>query len=208
MVAWARDEILKILHPFMPFITEELWGVTTGPKPAKLLAWAQWPEGPGIFDPKAETEVGWVIELITAIRSMRAEMNVNVPLPLVLIRVGDHVWDRAQRWSEFISRMARVSSITRTPIPKGGTIQLIVRGEVVGLEVTGLIDLDAERSRLTKEMQKAESDIARVDAKLGNEKFVVNAPEDIIEGEKEKREEAVARKAKIAEALERLKGAA
>jgi valyl-tRNA synthetase len=83
----------------------------------------------------------------------------------------------------------------------------VVRSETIGLSVVGLIDIPAERARLAKEMAKADADIARVDAKLSNEKFVANAPEEIIEGEKEKHEEAVGRKEKIAEALDRLKGA-
>jgi len=207
-VAWARDEILKLLHPFMPFITEELWAVTASPKRDLLLALSTWPSLEGIGDAKAEAEIGWVIDLITAIRSVRAEMNVNVPLPLVMVRVGDHVWERSQRWSEFIKRMARISDVTRAPMYKPGTIQLVVRGETVGLAVSGLIDLDAERARLAKEMAKADADIARVDAKLGNANFVARAPEDVVEEEKEKRGEAQARRAKLAEALERLKGAA
>ena len=84
----------------------------------------------------------------------------------------------------------------------------MVRGEVAALPLKGVIDLSAERARLAKEMQKAEADIARVDAKLGNANFVARAPEEVVEEEKEKRAEALARKAKIAEALERLKGAA
>jgi valyl-tRNA synthetase len=208
MVVWARDEILKLLHPFMPFITEELWAVTTSPKRDSLLALSEWPSLEGIGDAKAEAEIGWVIELITAIRSVRAEMNVNVPLPLVMIRVGDHVWDRAQRWSEFIKRMAKISDVSRAPVPDPGTIQLVVRGETVGLPLSGFVDLAAERARLAKEMAKADSDIARVDAKLGNPNFVARAPEEVVEEEQEKRAEAQARKAKIVEALERLKGAA
>jgi valyl-tRNA synthetase len=205
MVAWARDEILRLLHPFMPFITEELWEVTASSKRDSLLALSEWPSLEGVGDAKAEAEIGWVIDLITAIRSVRAEMNVNVPLPLVLIRVGDQVWDRAQRWSEFIKRMARISDLSRAPIPEQGTIQLVVRGETVGLPLQGHIDLDAERARLAKEMAKADADIARVDAKLNNPNFVARAPEDVVEEEKEKREEALGRKAKIAEALQRLK---
>jgi valyl-tRNA synthetase len=205
MVAWARDEILKLLHPFMPFITEELWEVTASSKRDSLLTLSEWPSLEGIGDAKAEAEIGWVVDLITAIRSVRAEMNVNVPLPLVLIRVGDQVWDRAQRWSEFIKRMARISDLSRAPIPVQGTIQLVVRGETVGLPLQGHIDLDAERTRLAKEMAKADADIARVDAKLNNPNFVARAPEEVVEEEKEKREEALARKAKIAEALQRLK---
>ena len=208
MVAWARDQILKLLHPFMPFVTEELWAVTASPKRDSLLALSDWPSFEGIGDAKAEAEIGWVIDLITSIRSVRAEMNVNVPLPLVMVRVGDPVWERTQRWSEFIMRMARISEVTRTPIFPQGAVQLVVRGEVAALPLAGVIDLAAERARLAKEMAKCDADIARIDAKLGNPNFVARAPEEVVEEEKEKREEALARKAKIVEALERLKGAA
>ncbi len=207
MVAWARDQILKLLHPFMPFVTEELWAVTALSKRDSLLALGKWPSLEGIGDAKAEAEIGWVIDLIAAIRSARAEMNVNVPLPLLMVHVGDHVWDRAQRWSEFIMRMARISEVTRSPIFPRGAVQLVVRGEVVALPLAGIVDLAAERARLAKEMAKADADIARIDAKLGNPNFVARAPQDVVEEEKEKREEALARKARIAEALERLKGA-
>jgi valyl-tRNA synthetase len=127
-----------------------------------------------------------------------------VPLPLVMVRVGDHVWERAQHWSEFIMRMARISEVTRAPAYPQGAVQLVVRGEVVALPLQGVIDLDAERARLAKEMAKCESDIARVDHKLNNPDFIKRAPEEVVEGEREKREAALARKAKIAEALERI----
>jgi valyl-tRNA synthetase len=204
MVAWARDQILKLLHPFMPFITEELWAVTGH---EGMLALAEWPSGPGTWDPQAEMEIGWVIDVVTAIRSARAEMNVNVPLPLVLARTSDQIWARSQRWSEFLKRMARISEITRLPAYPPGTMQLVVGNETIGLTIAGSIDLAAEQARLDKELAKAESDIKRVDAKLANEKFVANAPADIVEEEKEKREAAAARKAKILEALDRLKRA-
>jgi valyl-tRNA synthetase len=208
MVAWARDEILKLLHPFMPFITEELWAVTASTKRESLLALSEWPSLEGIGDAKAEAEIGWVIDLITAIRSVRAEMNVNVPLPLVMVRIGDHVWDRAQRWAEFIKRMAKISDVSRAPMHQPGAVQLVVRGEVVELPLAGVIDLAAERARLAREMAKCDADIARVDQKLGNADFLKRAPKEVVEGEREKRAEAQARKTKIAEALERLKGAA
>ncbi|MFZ0606243.1 MAG: class I tRNA ligase family protein, partial [Xanthobacteraceae bacterium] len=165
MVAWARDQILKLLHPFMPFVTEELWGLTASPKRDSLLVLSEWPTFEGIGDAKAEAEIGWVIELVTAIRSVRAEMNINVPLPLVMVSVGDHVWERTRRWSEFIMRMARISDLTRTPTFPQGAVQLVVRGEVTALPLAGVIDLAAERARLAKEMAKADADIARVDAK-------------------------------------------
>ncbi len=204
-VAWARDEILKILHPFMPFVTEELWAVTG--IHAQLLALDQWPSLEGLADDKAEAEIGWVIDLVNAIRSVRAEMNMNAVIPLVLAGASMETQARAERWAEFIERLARVSEISSAPSAPPGSVQLLVRGEVAALPLKGVIDLAAERARLAKELQKADADIKRVDAKLANEKFVANAPEEIVEEEKEKREEAVARKAKLAEAVERLEDA-
>ena len=209
MAAWALDEILKLLHPFMPFITEELWRVTAeqGPARTSLLALGEWPSLEGLTDDKAEAEIGWVIDLITAIRSIKSEMNVNVAIPVVLAGVSPETQARAQRWAEFIKRLARVSEISSAPAAPQGSVQLVVRGEVAALPLVGVVDLDAERARLAKEMQKAEADIKRVDAKLSNEKFVANAPEEVVDEEKAKRDEANGRKAKIAAALEALKGA-
>ena len=209
MAAWALDEILKLLHPFMPFITEELWAVTAeqGPKRSNLLALSQWPFLEGLADEKAEAEIGWVIDLVTAIRSLRAEMNMTAAIPLVLAGASKETQGRAERWAEFIRKLARVSEISSAASAPQGSAQLVVRGEVAALPLIGVIDIAAERARLAKELAKADTDIARVDAKLGNEKFVANAPQEIIEGEREKREEAVGRKGKIAEALHRLKGA-
>jgi valyl-tRNA synthetase len=205
MVAWARDEILKLLHPFMPFITEELWAVTG--RHETLLTLEAWPGGTSLTDDKAEAEIGWVIDLVTAIRSVRAEMNITAAIPLVLAAASAESKARAERWAEFIKRLARVSEISSAASPPQGSVQLIVRGETAALPLKGVIDVAAERARLTKEMQKADADIARIDAKLNNPNFMARAPEEVVEEEKEKREEAVARKAKIAEALERLKGA-
>ena len=209
MAAWALDEILKLLHPFMPFITEELWAVTAeqGPKRKAMLALSDWSALDGLIDDKAEAEIGWVIDLITAIRSIRAEMNVNVNIPVVLAGASSETQARAQRWAEFIKRLARVSEISSAASAPPGSVQLVVRGEVASLPLKGVIDLDAERARLAKEMQKADADIARTDAKLNNPNFMARAAEEVVEEEKEKRAEAVGRKAKIAEALDRLKGA-
>ncbi len=238
MVAWARDEILKLLHPFMPFITEELWAVTAAR--SGLLVLAEWPRKPsvvtteqiatmalagpgdpliapvmvaleveGFSDPAAEAEIGWVVDLVTAIRSVRSEMNIPPAtlIPLVLSGASTETKERAQRWSDTVKRLARLADISFADRPPEGAVQLLVRGEVVALPLKGVIDLSAERARLDKEIVKAEADIKRVDAKLSNEKFVANAPEEIVEEEKEKREAAVARKTKLQEALERLKNA-
>jgi valyl-tRNA synthetase len=202
MVAWARDEILKLLHPFMPFITEELWTVTA--KRDGLLALAPWsrkdeltpeqlalmsttsPNDPLIppvllafdaadfSDPAAEAEIGWVVDLVTAIRSVRAEMNIPPATltPLVLAGASPETRGRAERWNDVVRRMARLSDISFADAAPEGAVQLLVRGEVAALPLKGVIDLSAERARLDKELAKAEADIKRVDAKLGNEKFV------------------------------------
>jgi valyl-tRNA synthetase len=208
MVAWARDEILKLLHPFMPFITEELWGVTA--QRHSLLALTPWPNLPGLEDAKAEAEIGWVIDLVNAIRSVRSEMNVPAAtqFPLLLCGASAETKARAGRWSEFLQRLARVAQMEFADAPPPGSVQLLVRGELAALPLKGLIDLDAERARLEKEMAKVLADIARVDAKLSNADFVARAPEEVVDTERERREEAEARRGKILEALERLKGAA
>jgi len=240
MVAWARDEILKLLHPFMPFITEELWAVTS--KRDGLLALAPWPRKkellpeqmplvagfaesnptsvpvmiaaletpPDFSDPAAEAEIGWVVDLVTAIRSVRAEMNITPATltPLVLAGASAETKERVQRQGDVVKRLARLADISFADRAPEGAVQLLVRGEVAALPLKGVIDLAPEKARLDKELARAEADIKRVDAKLANEKFVANAPEEIVEEEKEKREAAVARKAKILEALERLSKAA
>ena len=205
MVVWVRDEILKLLHPFMPFITEELWAVTGNHN--ALLALSDWPKLDGLTDDKAEAEIGWVIDLITAIRSVRAEMNITAPIPLVLAGSSVESKARAERWAEFIKRLARVSEISSAAAAPQGSVQLLVRREVAALPLKGVIDLAVERARLGKEMQKADADLARSNAKLNNPKFIEHAAEEVVEEEKEKRDEALARKAKITEALERLKDA-
>jgi valyl-tRNA synthetase len=206
--AWALDQILKLLHPFMPFVTEELWRVSDADRNT-LLALSAWPKHDGVDDPPAEAEIGWVIDLVTAIRSVRVEMNIPpaTSLPLVLAGISTAVAERARRWAEFVQRLARVGEITFAEAPPRGAVQLVVRGDVAALPLKGVIDLAAERARLVKEMAKCDADIARVDAKLGNPNFVARAPEEVIEEEKEKREEAQLRKAKIADALQRLEGA-
>jgi valyl-tRNA synthetase len=128
-------------------------------------------------------------------------------LPLVLASASEATRARAGRWSEFVQRLARVSNITFADTAPQGAVQLIVRGEVAALPLQGIIDLAAERARLAKEMAKCDADIARVDQKLGNADFLKRAPEEVVEGEREKREEAEGRKAKLAQALERLQGA-
>jgi len=212
MTAWVRDEILKLLHPFMPFITEELWRVTAedGPKRASLLALASWPAHARLGAEDAEAEIGWVIDLVTAIRSLRAEMNITMAteVPLVLVGVSAETEARAGRWADVIKRLARLSRMSMAQSVPQGAVQLVVRGEVGALPLVGVIDFAAEEARLNKELARATSDIARVDAKLANADFMRRAPEEVVEGEREKRDEAEGRRKKHEEALARLRGAA
>jgi valyl-tRNA synthetase len=114
---------------------------------------------------------------------------------------------RAQRWSDVIKRMSRLADISFAGQAPAGAVQLLIRGEVAALPLKGIVDVAAQRTRLEKEIAKADADIDRVESKLADQNFVANAPEEIVEDEKEKREAAVARKAKFVEALERLKAA-
>jgi valyl-tRNA synthetase len=209
--AWARDEICKLLHPFMPFITEELWRVTAenGPPRDGLLALAPWPEPDGLQDGEAEAEIGWVIDLVAAIRSVRAEMNLaaGAPIPLLLVDPSPETRLRADRWADFLKRLARLSAIDFADGAPKGAVQLVVRGEVAALPLTGIVDLVAEQARLEKELAKVDADIRRADAKLGNPDFLDRAPEEVVEAEREKRDAAETRRAKIVAALERLKDA-
>jgi valyl-tRNA synthetase len=211
MTAWALDEILKLLHPFMPFVTEELWRVTgeAGPRREGLLVLAQWPRHTGLDDTDAEEEIGWVIELISAVRSVRTEMNVpaGTPIPLALVTDDTEIAARAKPWEDFIKRLARLSAIDFPDAVPPQSVQMVVRGDMVALPLAGIIDIGAERARLEREMAKAASEIARIDAKLANRDFIARAPEEVVEGEREKREEAEDRRAKIKKALERLEGA-
>ena len=206
MTAWVRDEILKLLHPFIPFVTEELWRVTAEGGPARegLLALAAWPRHDALAAPEAEAEIGWVIDLVTAIRSVRAEMNVAAEIPVVLVAASAATAARARRWADIISRLARLSDISLADAAPRGAVQLVVRGEIAALPLAGVIDFAAEKARLEKEMARVKSDIARVDAKLANADFVARAPEEVVEGEREKRAEAETHRRKIDEALKRL----
>jgi valyl-tRNA synthetase len=212
MIAWARDEILKLLHPFTPFVTEELWNLTAAPSSARdtVLALAPWPKHGALDNTAAEAEIGWLIDLVSAIRSVRAEMNVaaGTAIPLVLVDVTPETAARAERWAESVMRLARLSGISFAKEAPQGSVQLVVRDEIAALPLAGVVDFAAERARLEKEMARVNSDLARIDAKLGNTEFIRRAPEDVVEEEREKREAAQTRRAKINEALERLKGAA
>jgi valyl-tRNA synthetase len=210
--AYVLDVAMALLHPFMPFLTEELWAETgkDGPPRAGLLALAPWPDLSGLDAPDAEAEVGWVVDLVTEIRSVRAEMNVpaGAQIPLVLVSPGASTEIRAAEWGDSIRRLARLSEIALADAVPSSSVQMVVRGEVVALPLAGVVDLSAELARLRKEEGRLDQEVARIDAKLSNESFVARAPEEVVEAEREKREEYLGRKEKVRAAIAQLSGAA
>ena len=234
-VAFVFETVLKLLHPFMPFLTEELWSVRStdalassfhdllapGPEAApheaappgghaiRLLALSDWPDLGGIADMEAEADIGWVVDLVSEIRSVRSEMNVPAAsqVPLVLVAPSRETRGRLGTWDATIRRMARLSAIEIADAPPAQAVQILVRGEASALPLAGAIDLAAEVDRLHKDKAKIAGDIAKIDAKLANADFVARAPEEVVEEQRERRADAEARLVKIGEALGRLESA-
>jgi valyl-tRNA synthetase len=206
--AHVLDIIVTMLHPFMPFLTEELWEIkgAEGPARTSLLALAEWPVPQGFDHAGAEAEIGWIVDLISEIRSVRSEMNVpaSAQMPLVLIGVGADVRARAERGFDTLKRLARVSDVSFVDAAPANSAQMIVRGSVIALPLEGTIDIGAERVRLTKEIAKLEGEVQKIDAKLGNADFVARAPDEVVEENRERRSEALSRIEKMTAALERL----
>ncbi|NMN56344.1 valyl-tRNA synthetase [Xanthobacter sp. SG618] len=210
--AYVLDVAMGLLHPFMPFLTEELWAETgkEGPARTSLLALAPWPDLTGLEAPDAEAEVGWVVDLVTEIRSVRAEMNVpaGAQVPLVLVQPGAETTARVAAWDDAVRRLARLSDVSVSDQVPASSVQMVVRGEVVALPLAGVVDLGAELARLRKEEGKLDQEVARIDAKLSNESFVARAPEEVVEAEREKREEYILRKEKVRAAIGQLSAGA
>ena len=206
--AHVLDVIMKMLHPFMPFLTEELWEIkgAEGPARTSLLALAEWPSSQGFDYAGAEAEIGWIVDLISEIRSVRSEMNVpaSAQMPLVLVGVTAEVRARAERGFDTLKRLARVSEIAFSDAAPANSAQMIVRGSVIALPLEGTIDIGAERGRLTKEIGKLEGEVKKIDAKLGNADFVARAPDEVVEENRERRADAISRIEKMKAALERL----
>lgn len=191
--AWVLDQIFKVLHPFMPFITEELWThmVAHGVARQNLLCLSEWPRLDGLYDEAAAVEINWAVRLISEIRSVRTEMSVpaGAKIPLVIVSADASLKDRAQRNEEIIKRLARIEDITfAVAAPKSAA--LIVSGDTTAaLPLAGIIDMDAEKKRLAKAIEAANSDLAKMDAKLSNPSFVERAkPEAIAESRARKAE--------------------
>jgi valyl-tRNA synthetase len=206
--AWALDQILKLLHPFMPFITEELWAhmVEHGVARRTILCLSEWPVLEGLVDQNAIDEINWIVRLVSEIRSVRTEMSVpaGAKIPLVLVGADQALRDRAVRNDETIKRLARLDGISfEKTAPKAAA--LIVTGETTAaLPLTGIIDMSAEKKRLEKAIESASSDLAKMDAKLTNPNFMERAKEEAIAEAKDRKAELEAEIKRFSAALKRL----
>ncbi|MCA3647095.1 MAG: valine--tRNA ligase [Methylobacterium sp.] len=227
-VAFVLDRTVAMLHPFMPFITEELNAVygelagqtaafssevgtgsreenASGNKRGQLCT-GIWPAPIGVADAAAEAEIGFTVDLISEIRSARAEMNVPVATlaPLVFVQADAAGVTRAKAAEDALRRMARVSEIQFMHEAPAQSVQIVVRGQVACIPLAGIIDIAAEQKRLTGEREKLVKDMDGTKRKLDNRDFVARAPEEVIEENRERLAEAENRIARIDEALKRL----
>jgi valyl-tRNA synthetase len=209
--AWVLDQILKLLHPFMPFITEELWArlVEVGVERASLLCLSTWPVFEGLADADADQEIGWIVKLVSEVRSVRSEMNVpaGAKIPLVLVGANKATRARAEAHEDTIERMARIDAISFAKAPPQGSAQIVLGEATAALPLAGVIDMGAERTRLTREIDKAQGEIKKVDAKLANASFVAKAPPEVVEENRERRAAFEATLGKLQAALKRVEAA-
>ncbi|SEQ84618.1 valyl-tRNA synthetase [Faunimonas pinastri] len=199
--------ILKLLHPFMPYMTEALWAGLAG-SDAGVLALTPWPAAE-FADADAAAEINWLVDLVTSVRSVRSEMNVPpaAKMPLVVIGASALTAERLKRQAPVLERLARLASIEAADAAPKGAAQIILGEATLALPLGGVIDLAAEEGRLSKEIVKVEGEISRLDKKLSNESFVARAPEDVVAAEREKREEYVSSLDKLKIALKRIQSA-
>ena len=205
--AYVLGEILRLLHPAIPFVTEELWDRFGYGEPCSLIGTA-WPSPVTVPDAeRARIELDWVVRLIGQVRSVRAEMNVppSKPSPVLLQDAPAEAMGRVDRWMDAIRRLARASevSVLDGEIPKGSALAVLDTMTIV-LPLAGLIDIDAERARLAKERDKLAADAKKTAAKLANADFVSRAKEEVVIENRERLAAAESEIARLQAALDRL----
>ncbi|MFW7357775.1 MAG: valine--tRNA ligase [Brucella sp.] len=208
--AYCLDQIYKLLHPFMPFMTEELWTLTAGEGQTRdtVLALAAWPEL-SFEDEEAATDINWLVDLVTGIRSVRAEMNVpaGAIAPVVVLDANAASVDRFARHDAAIKRLARVESVSFEAQAPKGSAQMLLGEATICIPLGNLIDLKAESARLAKEAGKIAAEMDRIEKKLSNEKFVANAREEVVEAERERLIELKEAAQRVATAESRIRDA-
>jgi valyl-tRNA synthetase len=204
-VVWAIDQCLAMLHPIMPFITEELWAQTGG---TGVLMHADWPSytSADLSDDGVEAEMRWTISLIEAIRSARAEMNVpaGAKVEMMLTDFEHEAAQRLLRQGALIRRMARLSEVAVGNEAPAGSIVTSVEGAVVNMPVADLIDVKAEGARLKKKLDKLGKEIGGLEKKLGNPGFLNKAAPEVVEEQRARLAAAQEDRTRLAAAVERL----
>ena len=202
---WVLEQCMILLHPIMPFATEELWGTLAGRD--HMLVHADWPTyGSDLIDPAADTEMNWVIDLIDSVRSARAQMHVPVGIyvPLVATELsaeGQTAWENNET---LIKRLARIESLTRADTLPKGCATVTLRGASFGIPLEGIIDVAEEKARLEKVLGKLEKELKSLSGRLGNPKFVASAPTEVVDENRARLAEGEDEASRIRDALARL----
>ncbi len=210
--AWVFDEALKLLHPMMPFLTEELWqhlGQPAGGRSEQLIL-TDWPKFAGLYNEDAAQEIDWVIRFVSDIRSVRSEMGVapGAKVPVAIVGAGEETAGRVERHGETVKRLARIDTIAFQDETPDGSVQIIQGEATIALILKDIIDIGAETDRLKKEIAKIAGEISKLDAKLANEKFISRAPEHVVAEQRERKADAMALSDRLKDALQRLQQAA
>ena len=205
VTAFVLRETVKLLHPVMPFITEELWDKLGHRSRHGMLIGQPWPTPPAI-DAAAGAEMGWLVRLISDIRSARSELNVPAGAKLKLLVVGADgtTQKRLETHRAAIERLARIEGIEPAAAAPKAALQIVLGEATYALPVGEVIDLAAEGARLQKEIKRLGDEVGKIDAKLGNANFVSRAPEEVVEEQRERRAQAEQARDRLSTALERL----
>ena len=205
--AWVLDQILLLMHPITPFITEELWTKLSDKRTSSIMI-AEWPElDDTLINTSANEEMDWVVRLISQVRTIRSEMNVppGAKIPLILKDAGERAQSCLVNHADLLKRVARLSSLELLSgdVP-AGSVQDVIDEAILILPISETIDLTEEKSRLDKEIDKQTAEIDRFEKKLSNERFVTSAPDEVVATERQKLADAQQTKIKLQEAWERL----
>jgi valyl-tRNA synthetase len=208
-MAWVLGRLLHLLHPVMPFITEELWEHVGAGTEGRLIT-ASWPAlDAGLIDAEAEVEIDWAIRLIGEVRAVRAEMNVPAAAKIGLLMkdAGPATLARLEAHRGIIGRLARLNGIevAGAEVPKGAA-QIVIDEATAILPLAGVIDVAQEKARLAREKDKLAAELAKLDKKLANQQFLAKAPEEVVEEQRERRAEQAEKSDRLAAALQRLSG--
>lgn len=204
VAGWVLDQIIVMLHPFMPFITEELWH-SMGDRTYDLIV-AKWPEPKAEIDQDAKAEVDWLIRLISATRTAKVELNIPPGTKMSAhVRDGDDALaERINRQSSALERVGRLESFSFDAAPEGATAQIVVDGATYVLPLAGAVDFEAEKARLTKALEASQKEAKSLSGRLGNPNFVEKAKPEAVEKARADLAEKEAEAERLQEAIDRL----